>query len=387
MLRRRSRQDGADGSGRSLQWGKAVGLLTAAKSFSRSLTGFQNERTVGQYLVEGNYRMLIWRDIFFSCSLVVCVGCASYDERKLVDSRPTPVNPAAQAPTGLSVASASVPVRVLKRKIAVARFTNEARAMSASLFGEATNRDPSFDRLGKQAADMLATELTRSGKFIVLERQDLNKLENESELMGLSREQFKQSMVGVDALIFGSIAEFGRKDVGEVQLFSRTRQQSAHAKVNARLVDARTGHAFFSEDGAGDATLEQSTVLGLGDRAAFDSTLNDKALSAAVVNLIDKLLNKLGDKPWTTSILSVEGPVVIISGGSRQGLRVGDHLKVMIAGKVIKSPQTGFNIQLPHTAVGMLNVLSFFGDSETNEGSLCEIITGSPPTTDHVIQF
>lgn len=324
---------------------------------------------------------------FFLSFLLLCAGCASYDKREIIDSRPSAPNPSAQAPANLSTTPSGTSARILKRKVAVARFTNEAKAMSTSLFGEAYNRDPNFDRLGKQAADMLSTELTRSGKFIVLERQDLNKLETESELMGLSREQFKQSMVGVDALIFGSVSEFGRKDVGEVQLFSRSRQQIAHAKVNARLVDPRTGHSFFSDDGAGNATLEQSTILGLGDRATFDSTLNDKALSAAVVNLIDKLINKLTDKPWTTSILTVEGANVVVSGGSRQGLQVGDRLKVMSAGKVIKSPQTGFNIQLPHTQVGELEVLSFFGDSETSEGSICKIVKGPVPTTEHLIQF
>lgn len=313
-------------------------------------------------------------------------SCASYDKRETVDSHPTPPNPAAQTPKNV-VGPSTSSTRILKRKVAVARFTNEAKQGSASLFGEAYNRDPNFDRIGKQAADMLSTELTRSGKFIVLERIDLNKLEAESELMGLSREQFKQSLVGVDALIFGSIAEFGRKDVGEVQMFSRSRQQSAHAKVNARLVDPRTGHAFFSDDGGGDATLEQSTILGLGDRATFDSTLGDKALSAAVVNLMDKLINKLSDKPWTTSVLTVDGPNIVISGGQRQGLQVGDRLKVMAPGKVIKSPQTGFNVQLPHTQVGELEVVSFFGDSETNEGSICRLVNGATPTTDHLIQF
>jgi len=320
-------------------------------------------------------------------ALSLLPSCAGYDKREVVDSRPTAPNPAAQAPTNLAGSSSSSSTRILKRKVAVARFTNEAKAGSSSLFGEAYNRDPNFDRIGKQAADMLSTELTRSGKFIVLERLDLNKLEAESELMGLSREQFTQSLVGVDALIFGSVAEYGRKDVGEVQLFSRSRQQIAHAKVNARMVDPRTGQAFFSDDGAGDATLEQSTILGLGDRATFDSTLGDKALSAAVVNLIDKLITKLSDKPWTTSILTVEGASVIVSGGQLQGLRVGDHLKVMLPGKVIKSPQTGFNVQLPHTQVGELEVLSFFGDSETNEGSICRLVRGATPTTDHLIQF
>lgn len=320
-------------------------------------------------------------------SLLLITGCASYDKREVVDSRPSAPNPAAQAPVNPATAGVNSSTRLLKRKVAVARFTNEAKGGSSSLFGEAYNRDPNFDRLGKQAADMLSTELTRSGKFIVLERTDLNKLEAESELMGLSHDQFKKNLVGVDALIFGSIAEFGRKDVGEVQMFSRSRQQIAHAKVNARLVDPRTGHAFFSDDGAGDATLDQSTILGLGDRATFDSTLGDKALSAAVVNLIDKLINKLSDKPWTTNVLSVEGTNVIISGGERQGLRAGDHLKVMVPGKVIKSPQTGFNIQLPNAQIGELLVVSFFGDSETNEGSICRLVTGPAPTTDNLIQF
>ncbi len=320
-------------------------------------------------------------------SLLLCAGCASYDKREIVKTQPTAPNPSAQAPVNLSPSTSSASARILKRRVAVARFTNEAKVSSSSLFGEAYNRDPNFDRLGKQAADMLTTELTRSGKFVVLERIDLSKLEAESELMGLTQDQFKQSLVGVDALIFGSVAEYGRKDVGEVQVFSRSRQQIAHAKVNARLVDPRTGHAFFSDDGAGDATLEQSTILGLGDRATFDSTLGDKALSTAVVNLMDKLINKLSDKPWTTSVLTVEGGNVVISGGSRQGLRAGDRLKVMVPGKVIKSPQTGFNVQLPPTKVGELEVLSFFGESDVSEGSICKVLSGPTPTIDHVIQF
>ena len=78
---------------------------------------------------------------------------------------------------------------------------------------------------------------------------------------------------------------------------------------------------------------------------------------------------------------------MLISGGERQGLKLGDRLKVMVPGKVIKSPQTGFNVQLPHTQVGELEVVSFFGDTETNEGSICRVVSGDMPTTDHLIQF
>ena len=322
------------------------------------------------------------KTFFFSCLFLIFLGCATIDEREVVQTLPASPNPQAQSPQLVGVTSqGDSSVRVLKRKVAIARFTNETK------YGAGLFTDKNYDRIGKQASDMLAAELTKSGKFIVLERTDLNKIEAESALLGMTPEEFKNNLVGVDALILGSVVEYGRKDTGDVELFSRSRKQEAHAKVNIRLVDPRAGHVFFSEDGGGEASLDSQTILGLGDRATFDSTLNDKALSAAIANLLDKILNKLSDKPWTSGILAIEGEQVLISGGERQGLKVGDHLKVLVPGKVIKSPQTGFNVQLPHSQVGALEVVAFFGDSETNEGSICKVIEGVIPTTDHIIQF
>jgi curli biogenesis system outer membrane secretion channel CsgG len=315
-------------------------------------------------------------------TVLVLGSCASYDKPYVVRVPPDQPNPPTQALKAPAAPTPPTsPARALKRKVALARFTNETR------YGSGLFVDPSHDRLGKQASDILASNLTKSGKFIVLERTDLAKLKAESELVGMTPEEFKKNLVGVDALILGSVVEFGRKDTGEVQLFTRSRKQTAHARVNIRLVDPRTGHVFFSDDGAGEASLETQTILGLGDRATFDSTLNDMAISAAIANLLDKVLNKLADKPWTSGILTVQGANVLIAGGERQGLQIGDHVKVMVPGKVIKSPQTGFNIQTPHTQVGELEVIGFFGDSETNEGSICRILSGVTPTTDHIVQF
>ncbi|GJL66385.1 MAG: hypothetical protein NPIRA05_13560 [Nitrospirales bacterium] len=315
-------------------------------------------------------------------AMVMLSGCASIDEREVVQTLPEPPRTQTRSSVGMANGQGGgVESRVLKRKVAIARFTNETK------YGAGLFTDKNYDRIGKQASDILAAELTKSGKFIVLERTDLNKLEAESELLGLSPEEFKKNLVGVDALILGSVVEYGRKDTGDVALFSRSRKQAAHSKVNVRLVDPRAGHVFFSEDGSGEASLDSQTILGLGDRATFDSTLNDKALSASVANLLDKILNKLDDKPWTSGILAVEGEQVMISGGERQGLKVGDQLKVMVPGKVIKSPQTGFNVQLPHKQEGLLEIVGFFGDSETNEGSICQVLEGATPTTNHIIQF
>ncbi len=175
---------------------------------------------------------------------VLLASCATHDQREVVQSLPEPKNTSSQLPAIDSPLQAIKPAqRVLKRKVALVRFTNETK------YGSGLFVDKNYDRLGKQASDILASELTKSDKFIVLERTDLNKLKAESELLGFTPEEFKKNLVGVDALLLGSIVEFGRKDTGEVVLFSRSRKQVAHAKVNIRLVDPRTGHVFFSEDG------------------------------------------------------------------------------------------------------------------------------------------
>ena len=68
---------------------------------------------------------------------------------------------------------------------------------------------------------------------------------------------------------------------------------------------------------------------------------------------------------------------MFISGGARQGLKVGDSLAVMQQGETVSSKQTGFAITLPPTKVGTLRVTGLFGDNETNEGAIGELISGS----------
>ena len=55
----------------------------------------------------------------------------------------------------------------------MARFSNESN------YGRSLLSDQDFDRIGKQASDMLMSRLVLSGKFLVLERPDVAKLERE----------------------------------------------------------------------------------------------------------------------------------------------------------------------------------------------------------------
>jgi curli biogenesis system outer membrane secretion channel CsgG len=292
---------------------------------------------------------------------ILFTACATPSQRPTMVESPVP-QPAQVAAQQASRAPAAPRY---KRKIAVGRFSNETN------YGRSLLNDAELDRIGKQASDMLASRLVMSGQFLVLERPDLTKVQQEQALGGGG------GLVGADTLVMGSVTEFGRSVGGKSGFLSSTKEQIAKAKVDVRLVDVKTGHAYFSANGAGEARTEVGEVAGFGSRSEYDATLNDRAIAAAISDLIDRLVSKLGDRPWRTDILELKGPLVFISGGKSQGLKPGDELAVMEFGQTVKSAQSGFEVTLPPRQVAGLKVTSTFGDTETSEGSVCELTSGT----------
>ena len=254
-----------------------------------------------------------------------------------------------------------------KRKVAIGRFTNE------STYGRGLLVDKDLDPLGKQATDILSTELGRVGRFVVFERADLAKIVREQEILGRGK------VVGVDTLIVGSITEFGRVTEGKTGFLSSTKRQRVRAKVNLRLIDVATGRVLYGADGTGEATTETGEIAGFGSRANYDSTLNEKAITAAIGEVLDELVRELEARTWSAHVLDVQGQQVYISGGASQGLKPGDELRILRRGKTIESPDSGMPIELPGTEVATIRVLSHFGTDEASEGSICEIIAGHVP--------
>lgn len=255
----------------------------------------------------------------------------------------------------------------VKRKVAIARFSNETQYAKGLFYSK--DNDP----LGKQAVDILSTKLASTNKFILLERQDLDKILEELEITGNDSYQ----KVGADYLIIGSITEFGRKNIGDVNAFSRSKTQTVQAGVSIRLVDVTTGQIIYSEEAKGEAVTTNKTVMGLGERTDFDATLSDKAISAAISKLVENIINNCMDRPWKSYFLSYDDDGIIISGGSSQGLLVGDTFEVFEKGKKVKNPQTGMFMELPGKPVGSIKIDFSGGDSVENEFSVVTLIEGS----------
>ncbi len=190
------------------------------------------------------------------------------------------------ADRGPIVAAASLP-EAERMKIAIGRFTNE------SSYGAGLFTDQSGDRLGKQASDLLTNHLVETQRFVVVERPDLGQLRAEAKLMGLSEEDFRRNLTGVDALILGSVAELGRETTGTSWFVGRSKQQRARARVVLRLADPRSGEVFYTQEGSGEATIKATSTLGFGGSAGWDSTLDGKAIDAAIVNMMNNVVRTL----------------------------------------------------------------------------------------------
>ena len=257
--------------------------------------------------------------------------------------------------------------RTLKRKVAIARFSNET-SYAKGLFYDKNN-----DPMGKQAVDILSTKLASSGKFILLERQDYQLIKDELNIA--DNDGFQE--IGADYLIIGSITEFGRKNIGESKVFSRSKTQIVEAGISIRLIDVSTGQIIYSEESKGQAETSNKTTLGLGKRTDYDSSLSDKAISAAISQLVENIINNCLNRPWKSYFLSYDQDGIIISGGESQGLRLGDHFDVFSKGRKVKNPQTGMFIELPGKRVGQITIDYSGGESSENEFSIVSFVDGN----------
>jgi len=264
-----------------------------------------------------------------------------------------------------SIFAQSPEIMTLKRKVAIGRFSNETKYAKSIFY------DKSNDPMGKQASDILATRLASSNKFLLIERQDFDDI-----LKELKTGDIKSNTLGADYLIIGSITEYGRKTIGTQKLFSQEKEQIVEAGVSIRLVDVSTGLIIYSGEAKGEATATNKQSLGFGKEASYDATLSDKALSAAISKLVENIINKCMDKPWKAYLLAFENDTYIISGGTTQGIKVGDTFTIIQKGKSVKNPQTGMLIQLPGKEVGTITINQTTGDTPESEISFASLTSG-----------
>jgi curli biogenesis system outer membrane secretion channel CsgG len=187
------------------------------------------------------------------------------------------------------VTAAAKPYNGPRAPIAVGKFDNRSSSMRG-VFSEGP------DRLGSQAKTILVTHLQQTNRFNVLDRDNLAETRAEAGYKGVT-----QATKGADYIVTGDVTEFGRKEVGDHQLFGllgRGKQQIAYAKVSLNIVNIVTGEVVYSAQGAGEYSLSNREIIGFGGTASYDATLNGKVLELAVREAVNRLTDGIDSGAW-----------------------------------------------------------------------------------------
>ncbi|HEY1148056.1 MAG TPA: CsgG/HfaB family protein [Pseudoduganella sp.] len=180
-----------------------------------------------------------------------------------------------------TVASAARPYAGPRTLISVGKFDNRSSFMRG-VFSDGV------DRLGGQAKTILISHLQQTNRFNVLDRDNMAELKQEA---GFKKQE--QKIKGADFVVTGDVTEFGRKEVGDHQLFGivgRGKTQVAYAKITLNVVNIATSEVVYSAAGAGEYSLSNREVLGFGGTASYDATLNGKVLDLAMREAVERLV-------------------------------------------------------------------------------------------------
>jgi curli biogenesis system outer membrane secretion channel CsgG len=175
--------------------------------------------------------------------------------------------------------------------VSIGKFNNRSSFMRG-IFADSSSED----RLGGQAQTILTSHLQQSQRFSVLDRTLMTETRQEAQLSGQVQQQR-----GAQYVFTGDVTEFGRKEVGDQQLFGilgRGRTQVAYSKVTINIVNTLTSEVAHSAQGAGEYSLSQREIIGFGGTASYDSTLNGKVLDLAIRDAINNLVADMDQGRW-----------------------------------------------------------------------------------------
>ncbi|MBI4347756.1 MAG: hypothetical protein HY553_12945 [Elusimicrobia bacterium] len=253
-----------------------------------------------------------------------------------------------------------------RRRVGVVEFENK------TAYGQG--------RLGGAAADILTTELVKTGSFIVVERQKLDQVlaEQRKGLTGAIDDESAAKMgsvLGLNAVVVGTISNFGRETRGKEFILGNSKKQEATVTVDVRVVDAETGRVLHADSGQGSARVKTGEIMGFGSQAGFGERLEGDALRAAISRLALNIEAQVNKQPWSCRVADVEDEKIYLDAGEDSGLNIGDRLKVYRLGREIRSPTTGKVTGHTQRQLGVIEV-SEFGENGT---VIATLVQGKSP--------
>ena len=246
--------------------------------------------------------------------------------------------------------------------------------------------------VGKGISDLLVEKLLAGGKFTVVERQALEKILAEQNFSNSNRAHNATAaqigkVLGVDAMIVGSITQFGRDDkskgvdgraFGGLNKWGlggvKQNEAKAVVSISARLIDTSTGEILAAMTGKGDSERKGISMDGgggsgwAGGAGGVDfrsKNFADSILGEAVYEAVGSLSTQLDQKaaslpthvqPVDGLVADVSGGTLILNVGSAAGVKVGDKLAISRKIREVKDPASGKVLRSIEEALGDVTI-------------------------------
>jgi curli biogenesis system outer membrane secretion channel CsgG len=297
-----------------------------------------------------------------------------------------------------------------KKLVAVLDFDyGTVKSQVQAFFG--TDQD-----VGKGISLLLEQKLVQDGKYRVIDRNAMDKILKEQNFSNSDRVDPNSAakigrILGVSAIITGSITQFGRDDkhigaggggygLGKFGLGGVGKSDSkAVVNVTAKLIDINTAEILAVATGTGQSKRSGFTTGGGGGgwsgggggqvdmgSSNFSNTILGEAVNASVADLGQQLDDKADSLPTVKVMVSglvadATGNTLIMNVGTKAGVKVGDSLDVMRPGKQIRDPATGKVLKTIQTKLGVVTI------TEADETSATGTYSGTtPPKVGDVVQ-
>jgi curli biogenesis system outer membrane secretion channel CsgG len=255
--------------------------------------------------------------------------------------------------------------------------------------------------IGTGLADMLVTELVKSGKFMVIERQELSKILEEQGL-GMSGAVTPQSaaqvgkLLGVELMVMGSVSEFGEKKsglgggIGKLGFGGKLTKREARAAVDVRLVNTNTAEIVLAETAVGEESstgVDKISVsdIDFGNPTHWDQTLLGKASRKSIDKCVGYIVKAMDKIPWQGKVIKVnDDGTLYMKPGSAGGVKPGMEFAVYSQGEELIDPDTGISLGSEERRIGQIKVAQDIGD-----GKACKaiILSGTGFNTGDLIRL
>lgn len=267
----------------------------------------------------------------------------------------------AAQPRAIPVAQRAVPAAIGPKKlIAVADFENKTNWVGKI-------------NLGEGMAEQLITALMNTGRYIVLERQNIEAVLREQDFGASGRTTSEGgAKIGqisrAQILIQGAITEFGYEggEGGGVTVKGFTiggSESRAIVGIDLRIYDTTTGQILASKACRGVASASGFDMSYFDRDWGFATggervTPMDMAVRSAIQQAVDFITFELNKVPWAGRVAMVKDGLVYINAGRENGIMVGDQFNIYREGEPVVDPETGVVLGSETTKIGRVEVIS-----------------------------